>query len=63
MSIDWQLLIKLGVLFVILDQQAFVNPEENEVEDSSKEVHDRQTGGVHEHNVQIGDALSVNVVA
>lgn len=48
-GIDRQLLVESGGALVILDQQPFVDPIENEIEDEGERVQDWKACGIGEY--------------
>lgn len=60
---DWDVLIEFGGSCVELKKEPFVDPVQDEVEDTGEWIQNRQAGGVHQHTPQVGVVLRVNVMA
>jgi len=62
-GVDRQLLVESGCRLVELEEQEFVNPVQDEVEETRHHIENGQARAVHEAGPKVGHQLSINIVA
>jgi len=60
--LDWNVLVEPGGSCIELKKKPFVDPVQNEVENTGEWIKDRKACRVKEHTPQVGIVLSVNVM-